>query len=148
MKGFNWGWKIFIVYGGFVAFMLFLVYKTSKVNIDLVTKDYYAQELEFQTHLDASKRSNELTEKLSWQVGKEQIFFQLPSGFETMKVSGNILFYCPSEANNDYSLAFTPDASGLFVASVKELKHGAYKIKINWSADGEAYYDEGIININ
>jgi nitrogen fixation protein FixH len=85
---------------------------------------------------------------LNWQVGEEQITIKLPAGFETKKVTGKILFYCPAAAANDISMAFAPGESGLFEASLKQLKPGAYKMKINWSADGDTYYDEGIININ
>ena len=48
LGGINWGWRIVILYSGFVLLILFLVYKTTTVNDDLVTTDYYAKELKFQ----------------------------------------------------------------------------------------------------
>jgi len=40
----NWGLKITLLYVGFVAMILTLVFKASGEKVDLVTKDYYAQE--------------------------------------------------------------------------------------------------------
>ena len=44
----NWGYKILTVYIIFIAGILFLVFKSSNQNQDLVTKDYYEQELKYQ----------------------------------------------------------------------------------------------------
>mgnify|MGYP003351831803 CR=1 FL=1 len=59
MKNINWGWRIVMLYGGFVVLILFLVYKTTTVKDDLVTPDYYAKELKYQEQLDKQKRTHE-----------------------------------------------------------------------------------------
>lgn len=63
MKKLNWGWRISILYSGFVVFMLFMVFKTTTVKDDLVTPDYYAKELEYQQHIDKQERANQLDRK-------------------------------------------------------------------------------------
>ena len=143
----NWGWRIAIMYGGFVAFMLFLVYRTSQVNIDLVTKNYYAEELQYQNHLDALNRSNQLSEKMNWEVSNNKITFQLPGELAAKTVSGSVQFYCPANAKNDLTVAFTPDKNGVFETSTAKMESGAYKVKVKWKAGDLDYYNEGVLNI-
>src|SRR5689334_10018601 len=49
---FNWGWGILCFFCLFVGFMIFMVYMTTTVDHDLVTSDYYQQEIEFQDKID------------------------------------------------------------------------------------------------
>ena len=48
----NWGYKILMVYVIFIAGILLLVFKSSSQNQDLVTEDYYEQELKYQQKID------------------------------------------------------------------------------------------------
>ena len=48
----SWGYKIAFVYIIFVAGIGFLVFKASSQKFDLVTKDYYDQELKYQEVID------------------------------------------------------------------------------------------------
>lgn len=62
----NWGWKIAIGYTAFALFILYLVYRTTGVEFELVTPDYYAQELAYQGQID--KRKTALTSGLDLEV--------------------------------------------------------------------------------
>jgi hypothetical protein len=53
----SWGYKIMFVYIAFVAGMGFLVFKASSQKFDLVTKDYYDQELKYQQVIDQAANS-------------------------------------------------------------------------------------------
>ena len=55
----NWGWKIAIGYSIFVAGILSLVVVAYRQTNDLVSADYYAQEIQFQQRIDA--RGNSLS---------------------------------------------------------------------------------------
>ncbi len=52
----NWGVGIAIVYILFVLGMLTLVFKSRSQKIDLVTENYYQQELAYQEEIDAKQR--------------------------------------------------------------------------------------------
>ena len=45
----SWGYKIMFVYTAFVAGIGFLAFKANNEKFDLVTKDYYDQELKIPT---------------------------------------------------------------------------------------------------
>ena len=44
----NWGYKIAIFYILFVVGIVFLVFKASNQKVDLVTADYYGEEVRYQ----------------------------------------------------------------------------------------------------
>ena len=85
MKSLNWGKSILAVYIGFVLLMVFMVYIASRQDFDLVAKDYYQQEIAYQTKIDANK--NQINSNNTWQIksSSTQIEislanFALPSG--------------------------------------------------------------------
>ncbi len=143
----NWGWRIVILYGVFMLLMLFLVYKTTTVKDDLVTPDYYAKELKFQEQVDKQKRTNDLKEQLSWNVEGKRIAIQFPSEMLSKSVKAEILFYNASEAKRDFTVSCSPDSTGLCEVNSDKFQHGVYEMKIDWSAGGVSYYNEGTINI-
>lgn len=147
MKNFNWGWRIVILYGGFVAMMLFLVWKTTTVKDDLVTPDYYAQELKFQEQVDKLKRTQELKEQPSWNVDGKKVAIQFPSEVIVKNVKAEILFYNASSSKRDFTVSCIPDSTGLCRVNSDKFQYGVYEMKINWSAGGVRYYNEGTINI-
>jgi hypothetical protein len=123
------------------------VYKTTTVKDDLVTPYYYAKELKFQEQVDKQKRTHELKEQLSWNVDGKEIAIQFPSDMLAKDVKAEILFYNASEAKRDFTVTCTPDSTGLCQVNSDKFKHGVYEMKIDWSAGGVSYYNEGTINI-
>ena len=41
----SWGWKVTILYGGFVVMMVTLVVLCTQQDLPLVTKNYYEEDL-------------------------------------------------------------------------------------------------------
>ncbi len=147
MKKINWGWRIVMLYGGFVALMSFLVWKTTCVKDDLVTPDYYAKELKYQEQLDKQKRTNELKEQLSWNVDGRKVELKFPADLVSKNVKADVLFYSPSEARKDFEVRCSPDSNGIYQVNSEKFEHGVYQMKIDWSVEGVSYYNEGLINI-
>lgn len=147
MKKLNWGWRISILYSGFVVFMLFMAFKTTTVKDDLVTPDYYAKELEYQQHIDKQERANQLKEKPIWQVTGNQIAIKFPGELVAKNVKAEVNFYNNAEAKKDFKITCTPDTSGVCAIDAQQLQQGVYQLQIDWSAGGVTYYNEGTINI-
>ena len=60
-----------IVYSFFVVGMLFLVIKSTMQKFELVQPDYYADELKYQTVIDASQRAKNFQVELNVQKQAE-----------------------------------------------------------------------------
>ncbi|MCW3092156.1 MAG: hypothetical protein JWP81_3225 [Ferruginibacter sp.] len=137
----NWGHKIIIVYAVFVAGMLFLAFKSSKQNIELVTEDYYAKELVYQQKIDETKRADALTSKVSVDVIDHELKIGFPADFSGKPVAGEVTIYCPSDEKKDMRQPFSITDSALNI-SVPANYHGLHYVKISWSVAGMKYYCE------
>lgn len=137
----NWGHKIILVYVVFVAGMLFLAFKSSKQNIELVTEDYYAKEVVYQQKIDESKRTAALTAPLEVKVVNHTLTINFPKDFATKNIAGEATLYCPADEKRDIHQSFSVTDSAVVMAVPKNYQ-GLHYVKINWSAGGVDYYYE------
>lgn len=141
----SWGTGIWAFYGLFVLMILAMVGMSVIQKIDLVSDDYYEQELRFQGRIDKIAHAKQLTTPLKWEVSESGVRIQYPSDMKG--VSGEINFYCPSDNRKDFKLSVQPDPSGSQFISTQKIPAGRYQIQIDWKANGVGYWNEGTINI-
>ncbi|KAA9041115.1 hypothetical protein FW778_03475 [Ginsengibacter hankyongi] len=143
----NWGYKILIVYLGFVSGIILLVFKSSSQKVDLVTTDYYAKELKYQEKIDAMKSVHQLSDTVKYAMNDGKLAIVFPKDFSGKTIDGKVLLYCPSDEDKDITRNF----------SVKDLQvlvpvHTAgkleYQLQLSWQADGTSYYFEKKLIIN
>lgn len=137
----NWGTGIVIVSLLFMSFIVMLVVKTYKHKVDLVSEDYYAQELGFQEKINKMKNASALTEKVSWTMNDNDIIVQLLHPFDST-ATGTIEFFRPSDSGKDLSIPIHLDSGGKQLIDRKLLVQGLYKIKIDWAMGDKGYYIE------
>jgi hypothetical protein len=137
----SWGQKILFAYLAFVAGIMFLAFKASQQKFDLVTSNYYDQELKFQNVIDQKQRVAELSAppKISHSVNSVSI--QLPNEFLNKPVKGEVYLYRPSDASKDIKTDFTTDKSFVEITLDKNLS-GSYEVKLSWQAEGKTFYSE------
>jgi hypothetical protein len=136
---FNWGYKIAAVYLVFVAGILYLVVQSSRQNIDLVTPDYYAQELKYQDRIDESQRAASLSEQLQFSVQHDVLTIRFPSQFSGKTITGNILIYCPSNKENDINRSITVSGNAMNI-TIPEKNTGMHELQVSWEVDGVKYF--------
>lgn len=137
----NWGHKIILVYVVFVAGMVFLAFKASQQNIELVTEDYYAKELVYQQKIDESKRAASLSAPVEIKFINHELTIHFPKDFATKKIVGKAVLYCPSDEKMDMNQPFTVTDSAVSIA-VPGTYHGLHYVKIEWSVEEVDYYYE------
>jgi hypothetical protein len=137
----SWGKKIFFLYTTFALSMVFLVYKCCQVNYDLVSKDYYNEELAYQQLIDGSVRSSESMELIRLKQVEKGVLISYENFSNPPGVTGNCHFYYAPDATADYkiSLKAGPDSTQL-VNHV--FAPGSYIVKLKWSSDNKFYYRE------
>ncbi|TXB67011.1 hypothetical protein FRY74_02170 [Vicingus serpentipes] len=137
---FNWGTGAFILFGGFVVFMLGLVFYASKQSHELVTENYYEKELEFKDVLIKQELTEKLTEQLQIEVKDKELILNFPKEVGN-NVSGKLFLFKPSNINDDKEISFTTD-NNLKTIDLSEFSTGMYKLKVNWNAGENEYYNE------
>ena len=98
----SWGTKIAVLYIGFAALMGVMVTLCIHQKIDLVSDDYYERELKFQNKIDQVKNADALEEKIIHRITDQNIDVIFPQTFKGKNVTGEIVFFRPSDASKDY----------------------------------------------
>lgn len=143
----NWGFKIVLFYAGFMTLIVSMVTLAMRERIDLVSKDYYQQEIAFQEKLDRSLNSDSLHIPLQWEVESASIIFRFPAEFKPEELSGDIVLFRPSDKELDRKFTVSASIDGSQVISTDDLAKGVYKIQVHWEGQGKKYYNEGVITI-
>lgn len=138
----KWGYGIVILYSGFVLFMVSLVLFVTFQKIDLVSPDYYQQDLTHQSRIDATLRAMALSEKLNFTYLPKQHLLSIgfPKEHLLENVTGQIILFRPSDANLDQVINVAPDSSGVQQIKTQPLAKGLWKVSIEWQAFGEKYF--------
>lgn len=140
----SWGIKITVLYLGFVAIILTLVFTCFRHKTELESKDYYAKELKFQDQIDASLNSNALTQPISYNIMDRSIQIVLPKEIVSEQLSGTIYFMRPSDSTKDKTIALNTDEEGIQMIDPGFVK-GVYKMQISLKSGDKNYFKEAII---
>src|SRR6266498_934094 len=99
----SWGIRITILYSAFVVMILFLVFRTMNEKVDLVTPDYYRDELKFQGQVDRQNESASLHEQPVVSVTGKNVMLRFPGAVAGATISGTIKFYRSSDSSRDFT---------------------------------------------
>jgi hypothetical protein len=144
----SWGNKILIVFIAFGSMISYMVYRCVITPVNLVSEQYYKDELAYQTVIDGAKQANALSGKLKLSQRPEGISMQLPVEMKGKTVRGTIFFYCPSDMGRDKTLALSTDELGRQQIAPGQVAQGHYTVKVIWSTGGINYFMEQPLIIN
>jgi hypothetical protein len=142
----NWGNRILLLYLAFVALIITLVVFSFSQKVDLVSPDYYARELNFESEIIKMKNEAALVEKPKVILSNEQLQISFPTAFKDKKITGTVLVYKPSDANADYTQAIDAIKEEVKI-STHNFSAGMRKVKITWKVDSLYYLTESVIVI-
>jgi hypothetical protein len=143
----NWGYKIALFYMVFVAGIIFLVVQSSRQRIDLVTADYYGEEIRYQERINETKRADALSASVDVTVAQDILTLTFPTEFRGKKIEGTVTLYCPADEQKDIVRTISTDNNKMKI-SLPEQNKGLHQLKVKWKVDGLAYYFEQNITIN
>lgn len=144
---FNWGYKIAMVYLVFVTGIIYLVVQASRQNIDLVTENYYAEEIQYQQRINEKNNTEALSAPLEVQVQHGVLTVSFPTEFSQKELKGEVTLYCPSDAKKDLSRNLHTENNSMKI-SLPEQNQGFHQLKVKWEAGGVKYYFEKNLMLN
>ncbi len=128
--------------------ILGLVFLTLHQDIQLVSDDYYEQELKYQDKINASANSLQLDRQISFSADNKRILIDYPKEFFGKKIEGEIVFQRPSDAALDYKTNIQLNDSGQQIVLSDKFKMGLYKVQVSIKMDNKDYYFEQSLFIN
>lgn len=140
----HWGKWIIVSFVLFVAFIGTLVTVCIRQDINLVTRDYYQDELTYQDQIDRLNNTKELIEKPSIKVIDDtnlEISFTQFNEIEKGKLQ---LFY-PANEKMDKHYNVAPSNEKHQYYTLSNLPKGMYRARLQWTMHGKEFYVEEII---
>lgn len=138
---FTWGTGLLITIIVFVTFFISFIVFSLTQDINLVSKDYFPDEIAYETKLQKIKNANNLKENISIEKKDDKIIFKYPKNLKT-QISGTILFYYVTDRNFDVDFKIEPNLDNQQLIYIEKLKKGRYYIQIDWSSNKSDYFQE------
>lgn len=138
MKKNLWPYMIILVFILFATFIVNFVVRSMQTRVELVSEDYYAQEIKYQGEIDKIKRTNDLGAGLDIQYEKtdQVVSLNFP---DTLSIKeGTISFYRPSDSKLDFEVALaTQNRQEL---DVSEVISGLWMMQIDFTSESNTSY--------
>lgn len=143
---FNWGTGIVIFFIIFAASMTFAVVSTTNHPPQLVQKDYYNLDLNYQERLEKKQNTATLSSvpKIAFDEASQKIQVKFPEGMVAQ--TGTAKCYRSVTTKDDFT---TPMSNvSAFDIAASGLTAGRWHVELDWeSAEGKKYYWETAITI-
>jgi len=142
----NWGTGIVISLVLFAGMLVAYMIGSARNPPDLVTPNYYEEEIVYQDRIDYTKNASDLGPlEISNESNILSIVF--PVGFNSETATGNLHFYRPNNANLDFNTPLKIDANNTQSVDVSKVIRGKWILKVNMQAAGKNYYWEKQITL-
>lgn len=136
----NWGTSIVIAFALFISFILFFVVKSHQQQNkhDLVSEEYYKDELKYQDEIDQLQNVVDLDEQFS--ITKNGLGFEIifPSQFSNDNIDGIITMTRPSNKVLDFEQKIVLENQKIILPKEK-LIAGNWKLRIEFTSENVPY---------
>jgi nitrogen fixation protein FixH len=140
-----WPHAIVATFVLFAAYIGTMVQQALRTSVDLVSPDYYQQELRFQQRLDAVARTAALPApvRIHFEAAARRLQLTLPPALAGQPVQGTLQFFRPSDQRLDLRLPFAPTGQPpQQTLSTRALRPGLWRLRLDFTAAGQAYFLE------
>lgn len=140
MKKLHWGHGLAIALGCFMIFILFLifVFPMGKQNSEMISNNYYEEELEYQKVIDAKKNAAKLENQPTYQVTSEGIQITFPKDAKPDGNKANFILFRTDDSNLDVKKEVTISQNH-FIIPKKVITKGSYTLKLKWTENKIPY---------
>ena len=141
MKKFTWGHGIVLALAAFIIFILSMIFFFSRgwQNAEMVSEDYYADELAYQQTIDAKQRADQLTEKPEYYQDRNGIKITFPPSVNNNSAKVRFDLFRTDDQRLDVKKDIKLDAQNAIVIPAKILAPGNYTLKLHWNTGGKDY---------
>jgi len=139
----GWGWRITILYSSFVVFMIGMAVMAFRQDFDLVSDDYYEEEIAYQGRIDQMTNASEDHQKVKVFNTADAVQLTFSSPVQDVKIH----FFRPSDDTMDFKVELAAVDSNFNVA-LDRFSKGKYLIKVEWKNSGKTYFQEQMLLIN
>ncbi|GAA4011932.1 hypothetical protein GCM10022408_25590 [Hymenobacter fastidiosus] len=139
-----WPYAIVAVFVLFAAYIGSMVYRAMQTDVNLVSADYYQQELAHQQRMDAVARTAALPTpvQVRYDAASRRLILQLPAILAGPAVQGQVHFFRPSNQALDFALPLQTAADLRQFINTSKMAAGLWRVQLDFTAGGQAYFLE------
>lgn len=139
----NWGKSIAVVYSVFALSMIGFVFAARNHPPQMVQKDYYDLDLNYQKHLNKKENTAALPNmpKVLFDAQKQVVQIELPDGM--IASEGNIKCFQSATAASDFNISMQQQSA--FNISKNQLAYGRWHFELDWVSNGKPYFYEATV---
>ena len=143
----NWGYGVMIGFVLFAGYILALVTGCFQQDIDLVSEDYYVQEVAYQKRIQDIENAKPFEDQILISRDQEQVSVQFPQGISNLISKGSVQFFRPSDVKKDILIDLATMENGEFSVPLSQLSAGKYEVHIHWEVEDQGYFVKKILFI-
>jgi hypothetical protein len=141
----NWGKWIIVAFVLFTGFIAILVTVCMRQEINLVSKEYYREELAYQDQILRMNNANKLDKKPAIQ--KAGTFLTIDFDHFNKIENGKLKLFSPSDPKKDKVFILNASEGNQQSIPVDNLAKGMYRAQMQWNMNGQEYFVETVVNI-
>ncbi|WP_460615399.1 FixH family protein [Hymenobacter seoulensis] len=143
-----WPYAIVLTFVLFASYIGYMVQQAMRTSVDLVSADYYQQELAYQQRMDTEARTAALPApvQLTYDAATDRLRVQLPEDLVNQPVTGQVHFFRPSDQKRDFTLPLQLTGGGQEF-NTSRLQPGYWRVRLDFTAGGQAYFVERNITL-
>ncbi len=136
-----WPWAIIGALVLFGAGTTALIVVSTSNRSELVSDDYYEQELRFQQQMDrqARTRAEAPGASLRYDAAQDCLLLGLPADHAAKQPAGRIQLYRPSAAREDHTVKLILNAEGRQTIPTAALSRGRWVVRVVWTVDDREF---------
>ncbi|NME68129.1 FixH family protein [Flammeovirga aprica] len=138
----NWGWGVVIVFCVFGVTMIGLVIKMFTVPVNMVSKDYYAEEQRYEETMKKKENTEKLSAAPVLTLNREKGAVEIILPAEIKNAEGNIRFFRPSDSRLDFNVKLDLNAENIQHIDASRIVKGRWILQVNFSDSGVDYLFE------
>jgi nitrogen fixation protein FixH len=138
----NWGTGIVVTFIVFGAAVMTVVFMAMNERVDLVTDDYYEQELRHQERINEMRRTQTDQFAPTVLVAQGAIEIRFPAAMPRSVAEGEVTLYRPSDRLLDKTFMLTLDAANVHTIPAAVVTPGQWRVKVRWTVADSTYYHE------
>lgn len=140
-KKFTWGHGVAVALGSFILFILFmvLVFPNGQQGSELVSDNYYEDELVYQEVIDGKNNADQLPQKPQYNQSATGIKIDFPSTIVVDENKVHFDLFRTDDANLDVKKDLTLDGTKSFTIPKQVISKGSYTLKVKWKQNKKPY---------
>ena len=144
MKKYSWPLAIALAYGLFAVLTIGFVVFAVRNPTDLVSRDYYRDEIRHQERMDSEQRAQNDPDAPTVAMNKaaRTCVIHFPG---TAPASGTLTLYRPSDAKLDRTVAVSLDGKQSQTLDLADSVPGLWRLRIEWTRSNETYFSEEVL---